>query len=125
MFVSVFDFPNLIYEILRSRKEMLDIDGVFWFRLKGCPRWSNDSFRIQIRESEVSVVKETDESPEIVIAADMSALISCILGTENILKAVITSKVHFRPFRKIRKFVKLFSLLQIRYPWFRHRADVR
>ena len=125
MFMSVLDFPKFICEILRSRKEMLDIDGVFWFRLNGCPRWSNDNFRIQIRENEVSVVEGMVESPEIVIDADMSLLISCILGIENILKAVITSKVHFRPFRKVRKFLKLFSLLQIKYPWCRPRADVR
>lgn len=123
MFVSVLDFSRLICEILRSRKEMLDICGVFWFRLKNCPSWGNDSFCIQVRKDDVSVMEEVVNNPEMVIDADMSTLISCIFGTENIWNALVTSKVRFRPFWKIRKFLKLFSLLQVKSPWFMPRAD--
>jgi len=123
MFVSVMDFPNLICEILRSRKEMLDINGVFRFRLKDCPSWCKDSFCIHVGENEASVKEEVVDNPEIVIDADMSTLFSCILGTENLFKAIITSKVHLHPFWKIRKFLKLFSLLRIKHPWFKPRAD--
>jgi hypothetical protein len=123
MFVSVFDLPSLICEILRNKKEMLNTEGIFWFRLKGCPSWYNDNFCIQIQKNEVSVREKIIDKPELVVDADMPTLVSCILGNENILKAIITSKVHLSPFWKIRKFLKLFSLLRIKSPWFTPKAD--
>ena len=102
---------------------MLDINGVFWFRLKGCPSWCNDSFGIQVEKNEFSVMDEVVGSPEIVVDADMSTLVSCILGTGSILKAIMTSKVRLRPFWKFRKFLRLFSFLRVKSPWFIPRAD--
>ena len=124
VFFSVLDFPSLICEILRSRKMMLNIDGVFWFKLKGCPPWCNDSFGLNLGKNDVSVLKETVDNPEVIVEADMSILVAYIFGTESILKAIVASKVHFRPFWKILKLLKFFSLLRINSPWFVPRADI-
>jgi len=124
MFVSILDFPKLICAILVNKKEMLDIDGLFWFRLKGCPSWCNNSFGINIRAKKVSVIEKIVDRPEILIDTDIFTLTSYIFGTENILKVIITSKMRFHPFWKIRKFLNLFSLLRIKHSWFRPRADL-
>lgn len=122
MFVSVLDLPELISEILRSRK-ILGLDGAFLFRLKGCPSWYNDSLCISVKGNKASVMERLIEAPDIVVEADMPTLVSCIFGTANVSRAIISSKIRVRPFWKIRMILKLFSLLQIRSPWFIPRAD--
>lgn len=92
MFVSVLDLPKLISEILHSR-EISGIDGVFLFKLKDCPAWFNDSLCIRVKGNETDVMEQMIGTPDIVVNADMPTLVSCILGTANISRALITSKL--------------------------------
>jgi hypothetical protein len=123
LYVSVLDFPSYVYEILQSRKKNLKIKGSFMFRLAGCPPGCASNFSIEIKKKEISVNVESVDNPEITVDADMSNLISCILGTKGVLRAIVTSKVHVHPVWKIPKFLTLISTLQIKSQWFVPRAD--
>jgi hypothetical protein len=124
VYFSVLDLPNLICEIFRTRDMKPNIDGTFWFKLNNCPSWCDDSFGVKLKNNEASLFKVVVDCPEVVVEADMVTLVSCIFGTKSILSAILTSKVHFRPFWKALKFLKFFSVLRISSPWVLPRADI-
>jgi hypothetical protein len=123
MFISVLDFPRLISEVLKKNLEKEKVNGHFLFRLKNLPPSFSNNFCVDIRSSNVTITEKAAIKPEIVLDADAATLISCMLGGENILKAIATSRIRFYPFWKIGKVRKLFSLLQNSSPWFMPRAD--
>lgn len=124
VYFSVLDLPSLICEIFRTRDMKPNIDGTFWFKLNNCPSWCDDSFGVKLKKDEASLFEEVADCPEVVIEADMTTLVACIFGTESILRAILASKVRFRPFWKALKFMKFFSVLRIRSPWVLPRADI-
>jgi hypothetical protein len=124
VYFSVLDLPSLICEIFRARDVKPKIDGTFWFKLNNCPPWCDDNFGVKLENNEASSFEEAEDSPEVVVEADMTTLVACIFGTESILRAILASKVRFRPFWKALKFLKFFSVLRISSPWVLPRADI-
>ena len=123
MFVSVLDFSRLISEVLKNAAEKQKVDGQFLFKLKNLPSSLANNFCVEIRNGEVTVTEKTVDAPEVIVEADASTLVSCMLKGENIVKALATSRIRFYPLWKIGKVIKLFSLLQNSSPWFIPRAD--
>ena len=124
MFLSVLDLPQLMCEVLQSKNQSFDTNEVFWFNLKGCPPWCAPSFGIRLEKNQVTIFDESVTISRTTIETEMSTVLALMFGTENVLKNIIASKVHFYPIWKISKVRKLFSLLQTKTPWFVPRADI-
>lgn len=123
-FVSVLDLPNFLAQLLERRGKVLDLeDGVFAFRLRDHPSWCSDQIVICVKGGEVRVYDESVDDPEIVVDINWSTLLSCILGTKSVWRAVLNSEIRVHPFWKFRKFRKMFSCLHVGRPWFWPLAD--
>ena len=124
MFISVLDLPRLMCTILQSRSLSSDMNGVFWFCLKGCPPWCVPNFGVRLEGKKVAVLSEPRPVSRITIETEMSTLVALIFGTKSVFSELISSRIHVHPFLKIFKARKLLSLLQNKTPWFVPRADM-
>ena len=124
VFLSVLDLPQLMYEILQAKNSELGVDGLFWFNLKECPTWCTNSFGVRAEKNRVTLLKEAEFVPKIVVETNMATLVALMFGRENFLRDVLTARVRITPFSKLFQARKLFSLLQNKTGWFTPRADM-
>lgn len=124
MFISILDFQRFIAEVLHDRSKMLrKFNGAVSIRLRNCPDWCNETILLRIKDGNVSVKGENTDKAEFLVETDIQTITSCILGTTSCMKAIFSSRLKIRPFWKIRKFLRLISLLRIRDSWFSPSAD--
>ena len=125
MFLNVLDFPQFIFEILNSKRDKLvkyDEDILFK-AVKPLP-WYDGKSLIEIRNGMVSVNQKTDDNkPSVIIEADVSTIVSCILGTQGLLKSFFYFRIRVKPFWKSFKILKLLSLMVLKNAWFSPGAD--
>jgi hypothetical protein len=123
MFISILNFSSLINEILKDSVEKQKVNGDFLFQLKNLPQSFSNNFYLDIHNGNVTITDKAERPPEIILDVDGSTLISCIFSRKNVLKNILSSKIHVHPFWKIGKVMKLFLLMQNNSPWFMPRAD--
>ena len=121
-FVSIMNFPCLIYQALQSRKDELNLEGTFRFIIKNCPPWCINHFTIQLENKDISLIKET-EKQQTTITIDVETLTSLIFGGRSISNSLI-SKIKVQPFWKIQKSLKLLNYLKLDSDWFIPKADI-
>jgi len=120
----VLDMTKLIEHIIKDKSNVWKGENeTFFIRLKGA-RLPHNTISIQWMEDELSVSNEaiTDE-PRVVIDTDLPTLNKLIFCEESIFKAMFKSKLAIKPFWKIRKGVRLLSLLSLRGRWYIPRLD--
>jgi len=120
----VLDMAKLIEHIIEDKGDGLKGGNeTFFIRLKDVPLPQN-IISIQWMDGEFSVSNRAiSAEPRVVIDIDYSTLNKLIFGGESILKAMLKSKLGIKPFWKIRKGVRLLSLLSLRDRWYIPRLD--
>ena len=123
VFISVMDFPSLILFMLKSKKEALELEGTFLFIIKNCPDWCTNQFAVQISKDGISLFEDLKE-PEATIIIDIQTITSLVFGDKGSFRDSLILKVHVQPFWKIRKCLRMLSLLREDTPWFIPKADI-
>jgi hypothetical protein len=125
LFLRVFDFPRLFKGIVAQISELKeDFDETVLINIARVPSWCDNHVVIRVKEGKMSVMTAEIKTPTITIDSDMSALSSCIFGSTGIFKEVLKGRLKIRPFWKIPMAIKLFSLLQLKAPWYVPKADL-
>jgi hypothetical protein len=122
MSISVLDFPRLVNDILTDKVKERKINGTILFNLHRSSLFN--SFSANIQNGKVSLKQDILAKPEITFDIDAETLLLFILGKINGPKALISSKIHIKPLWKIRKALKILSLLKNDSPWYMPRADI-
>lgn len=117
------DPVSFVEQVIKSKENLWGRrNEIFLLRLKGLPPQVN-SLAIGWNNKKLSVSTRVDHEFDAVIDTDLLTLKRLIFGEENILRAVLRSKLRIRPFWKVLKCAKLLSLLYLRDPWFLPRGD--
>jgi hypothetical protein len=123
MFLSVLDLPELILAILKARIQKEHKREVFWFHLKNCPSWCIDSFGIMIIGKDVQILKEPN-AQAVTVEVEMEELASVIFGQEEVLQAILFSRIRLDHFWNLSKFIRFAKDLRIESDWALPRADI-
>jgi len=120
----ILDMPKLIEYIIEGKGDgWRGGNETFFIRLKdGSPPQNIISIQWMDRVLSVSN-RAISDAPRVVIDTDIPTLNKLIFGGESLLKAMLKSKLAIKPFWKIRKGVKLLSLLPVRDRWYIPRLD--
>ncbi len=119
MFLSVLNFRELVFLLVRSKKEelMKKFDEVVIVKLNDVPFWVNGTIFIRISRDGVHVGNET-QSHTIYMETDFITFSSLLLGILEPFKSLISLKLKVRPFWKIPTLLGLLSAMQIKGKWF-------
>lgn len=124
LFLRVFDFPQLFGKIVDQRGKLEEhFDETVLINLRKVPFWCDNYVVIRVQTGKTILSTEKVETPTIRIDADISTLSSCIFGSTGICRAIVKGQLKVRPFWKIPRAVKLFSMFQLKDPWYVPRAD--
>ena len=124
LFLNVLDFPQFIHELVGLKQEKLGkYTEELLFKVKNSHGFYDKEISIKIENGAITVNQKTDKKSCVIIESDVSTIVSCILGTQGLLKAFLYSKIKVKPFWKIFKILRLFSLLKIKDPWFSPGTD--
>lgn len=124
LFLRVFDFTQLLRKIVDQKGELKQhFDETILIKLRKVPSWCDSHVVVRVQAGKMAVLTEKLGRPTIRIDSDISTLSSCIFGSTGIYRAIVKGQLKVRPFWKIRRAVKLFSLLQLRDPWYVPAAD--
>jgi hypothetical protein len=120
----ILDMAKLIEHIIQGKgDEWKGRNGTFFIRLKDAPL-PQKVISIQWIEDKPSVsYRAISDEPRVVIDTDLPTLNKLIFGEESVLKAMLKSKLVIKPLWKIRKGVRLLSLLSLRDRWYIPRLD--
>jgi hypothetical protein len=118
MFLSVLDLPELILAILKARIQKEHKREVFWFHLKNCPSWCTDSFGIMTNGKYAMIVKEPNTPKGVTIDVEMEELASVIFGRENVVRALLSSRIKIDYFWNFFKLLRLTKALKIGSNWY-------
>lgn len=126
MTISILDFPQLIKEIINSKKEIPAAlyNEMFMFRLKNAPSWMSDCFTIQIQRDKISVTEGKCYIPSVTVDTDVPTLTSCVFGTAKIFKMILIRRIRVRPLWKSPKVLKFLSMLSLKDPWYIPEGDI-
>lgn len=124
LFLRVFDFPQLLRKIVDQKRELEEhFDETVSICLRKGPSWCDDHVVIRVQAGKMAVSTEEIGRPTIRIDSDISTFSSCIFGSKGIYGAILKGQLEVRPFWKIPRVVKLFSLLQLKDHWYVPEAD--
>lgn len=124
LFLRVFDFHQLLRRIVDQRGELEEhFDETILINLRKVPSWCDDHVVIRVQAGKMAVLTEKIGKPTIRIDSDISTFSSFIFGSTGIYRAIVKGQLKVRPFWKIPRSVKLFSLLQLEDPWYVPGAD--
>ncbi len=124
LFLNVLDFPQFINELLSLKQDKLrEYNKKLLIKVKNSHGFYDKEISIRIENGTITVNKKTDEKSYVIIESDVSTIVSCILGTQGLLRAFLGSKIKVKPFWKTLKILKLFSLLKMKDPWFSPGTD--
>lgn len=124
LFLRVFDFPQLLRNILGQKRELEEsFDEIVSINLRRGPSWCDNHVVVRVQGERMAVLTEKVGRSTIRIASDISTLSSCIFGSTGIFRAVVRGQLKVRPFWKIPRAVKIFSSLQLADPWYVPGAD--
>ena len=123
-FVNVVDLPKFMYELLNLRKEKLfGYNEEILIKLRNSPSWQVQNFTITLKNANISVKEGLTDNPSITLNADPPTIVSCILGTQGLLKSFLYSRLKVKPILKTSKIMKLLSILKINDLWFGPKSD--
>jgi len=125
LFLRVLDLPKLLRKVVVEKKKVKEgFDETILINLRKVPPWYNDYVAIRIQDGKMAVLTEKIRTPTIKIDADISTISLCIFGsTQRLYGAIMKRRLKVRPFWKIPRAVKIFSLLQLKNPLYIPRAD--
>jgi putative sterol carrier protein len=123
--ISVLNFPRLISDILKESGKESKINCSISFKLHKSPTSLSKCFYADLKNGKITILEQNNLcKPEIVFEMDEGILLLFILGKINGARALLFSKMRVKPLWKIRKALKILSLLKNNSPWYMPRADI-
>jgi hypothetical protein len=117
IFVSVLDFQSLLFLVSDQQEGLEELDEAVEVVLRDAPEWMARSVKIRVRNGQVSPL-EKGQKPTILVETDVSTLSSMLFGEVGPFWVWLRFSVRVKPFWKISRFLRLFSALRVRQPWF-------
>jgi hypothetical protein len=113
-----------MHELLTLRKEkLLGYNEELLFKLRNSPSWQVQNFTITLKNGNISVKEGLTDNPSITLDADAPTIVSCVLGTQGLLKSFLYSRLKVKPFLKTSKVFKILSILKTNDLWFGPKSD--
>jgi hypothetical protein len=124
MFLSVLDFKQFLKLLCSAKKDKLSgVDGDFLIRFKDAPFWTSPFIMMKFKNGQAEIENE-NKSCEVLIETDTATLTSIMFGTTRSLWALARFKLKIHPPWKLRRVLRLFSLMRLDDPWFFPRSDL-
>lgn len=124
IFLNILDFPEFISELLNLNCRKLEsIDEEFSINVTGSPSFYEKKINVKIKNGTFSVNSKNNCDSRVTVEGDVRLIVSCLLGTQGILRAIFFQKIKVKPFWKCYSISKLFSLIKINDPWFSPGSD--
>jgi len=120
MFVSMLSFSKLFFILTQCKKDFLckKFNEKICIVIKDAPFWIEKAISISINDGEVKVSEHLLKSPTIFVRTDVKTLSSIIFGVQDPWLALLSFKVHIKPFRKISKLINFFHSIRLDSSWF-------
>ena len=124
LFLRVLDFPQLLRKIVDQKGGLKQhFDETVLINIASVPSWCDNHVFLRVQGGKMTVLTEKIGRPTIRVDLDISTFSSCIFGSTGTYRAILKGQLKVRPFWKIRRAAKLFSLLRLRDPWYVPGAD--
>jgi ribosomal protein S18 acetylase RimI-like enzyme len=124
VFLSVLEYEQFVrFLASANKKKLTGLQGDFVIRLKDARSWMSPFISIGLGNGRIETGRENRRC-DVLIETDTSTLASMLLGTYNPSWALLRFRLKIHPLRKLRRALRLFSLLRLDDSWFFPRADL-